>query len=609
MTSQHPPEHFIAYLLLRDGHTVPIQGLDPESLKRARKATLQYGNIPLKHLTGLNAIVDCLGFDGDFGTYKREHWPKLSAFLERHGMRERVDLFVQRSEPYIGFNLFWGKRRALADRIFSSGYPQERLPTRAFTGYGFDWDEFGPLYAAGTPNPRMWKPAEPGVEFTWEHREEFYESQGQPPVGMEETKQWLYSRTLTLNMQHSYMSNHLLEVARREQDVPMLYGAWEETAITPPGKGHPDLTVYQDEETLEAFKVLRWYLMQRPEGWVTVHRYNDNLVIIEGPGGAYDLLWRNLRTKSPPTFESNKFGEETHFDTWYYYQQGRWKERDEHEANHHFYRAHKRDYPGESRLLMEYFASTDEYNERRMPHRPSIGLRFTPVAVEDRGELWVSDLITKVQFERFLTETGHREEMRDEARAMHEAANWQCKDGEPVGVNFHLAKAFCDWLEGKHDIPVRLMTHEEHRLIRPFALGLDGSERYKMLSNMDFPWERFPPRERLPSGLVWSTERFKEPDEDTPEFLEKRVYFGKRPSRKIWLTGEDWPPKAKLSQDATRAAYEGIEFIDAWDVYEWCMRGWIMGRYWEGPFGLQSWGEYKNCRVNFRVVVPKGGAR
>lgn len=607
MTSQNPPEHLIIYLLLRDGHTVPILDLDPESLKRACKATLQYGNVPLKHTTKLNAIVDCLGFDGDFGTYKREHWPKLEAFLEKHGMCERVDLFAQSSSPRLGFEHFKNKRRALTDRIFSSGFPQERLPTRAFTGYGFDWNVFDSIEREQRENPPALAHLEPGSEISFQEFMALYDVKPAPPESVAETRAWLWRRRIMLARQHSYMGDHLLDVQHVEPSFPLLYGGSEDDVLTAPGGAHPDFTVLADEDTLEAFGYFRALIDEGVEGWVEIHRYNDNLVILEGPGGTYDLLWRNLRAGTPPKFDGHAFGEEKHFDTWYYYQQGRWDERDTHEAEHHLYRDGRRTHPGTTRMLMEYCVSLGEYQGARVATKPTIGIPFTAADLGDSGELWVSDLITKEQLERFLTATDILEKMSDEDHAMHEAANWECGDKEPAGATYHMAKAYCDWLEAEHGIPVRLITHEEHRLIRPFALGLDGEERYRMLSDMDFPWERFPPRERLPSGLVWSTERFAAPDEDTPEFPPPSGFGGK--SRKIWIKAENWPPKAKLSQDATRVTYKGIEFIDAWDVYEWCVHGIIGGRYWQGPMGAHTWGEYKNCRVNFRVVVPKGGAR
>jgi hypothetical protein len=52
------------------------------------------------------------------------------------------------------------------------------------------------------------------------------------------------------------------------------------------------------------------------------------------------------------------------------------------------------------------------------------------------------------------------------------------------------------------------------------------------------------------------------------------------------------------------AAYDGLDFIDAWDAYEWCQeKGWISGRFWEGQIAPNCWGAYKNVKVTFRLVI------
>ena len=87
-TSDPNPPAPIAWLLLRDGHAVPITGLAPDDFKAARWRTVQAPETSLQHTQGLKAIVDCLGFHGDFGNYTREHWPQVQAFLrdqQQHG--------------------------------------------------------------------------------------------------------------------------------------------------------------------------------------------------------------------------------------------------------------------------------------------------------------------------------------------------------------------------------------------------------------------------------------------------------------------------------------------------------------------------------------------
>jgi hypothetical protein len=68
------------YILLRDGHAVPLSGISPDELKvGAKHRVLHPEKDHLKHRQTLNAIVSCLGFHGDFGTFQSKGW------LRRHG--------------------------------------------------------------------------------------------------------------------------------------------------------------------------------------------------------------------------------------------------------------------------------------------------------------------------------------------------------------------------------------------------------------------------------------------------------------------------------------------------------------------------------------------
>ena len=48
----------------------------------------------LRHRRRLNAIVDTLGFTGDFGDYKHSCWPRFTEFLADHGCTVQCDLFA-----------------------------------------------------------------------------------------------------------------------------------------------------------------------------------------------------------------------------------------------------------------------------------------------------------------------------------------------------------------------------------------------------------------------------------------------------------------------------------------------------------------------------------
>jgi hypothetical protein len=169
-----------------------------------------------------------------------------------------------------------------------------------------------------------------------------------------------------------------------------------------------------------------------------------------------------------------------------------------------------------------------------------------------------------------------------------------------VGVTYPDALAFCAWKERTLGVAVRLFSIEEHRALRPFA-----SDHYRRLANHDFPWESFPPRMGLQPSVVWSEPRFLEPGPGILEFPDAGGFS--TASRKRWIASENWPPKAVWSEPLPWAEYAGLRFIDAWDAYEWCADGRIAGRYWEGGIGLKSWGEYKNVKVGFRIVIETEG--
>ena len=213
-------------------------------------------------------------------------------------------------------------------------------------------------------------------------------------------------------------------------------------------------------------------------------------------------------------------------------------------------------------------------------------------------------MITKSQFEAFNQETGFLASFRPDSEESYNAANWKCGEDDPIGATFEWAIAYCAWFEKTYSVPCRLWTSKEHRFIRPFALGPEKSNHYERLRLGDFPWERCPPRYGLESALEWSVPRFLEPSEEVPEFGDGSGWGGT--DRKVWIPEEQWPPSACLSESVVWKSYHGIDFIDAWDVYEWSDNGKAVGRYWEGPLAKQLWGEYKNCRVNFRIVISGG---
>lgn len=587
----------IGYLLLRDGHAVPLSGLAPDDLKVARGSTAEREGIGLKHTSGLNAIVHCLGFDGDFGDYKAKHWDRVQRIMVERGLREYRNVFeVERND--LSFGLMSMRRRALADRIFFGPAPK---PKRAFIGYGHDWESWDRHFHELPEGMRdrasiekMLHDAFSGVrpklaEFT--------------PGDIDATRRWVYQNRNDLLGIHNFHGDQLLDLGKPGNIVVEMY--FPESVAQ----------AKRDDDQARARKVtevFRWFIDRREDGWIEIIPVTDSLVLLKGPGGTYDILWRNLREAPPPTQATarNPFGlhpmdmpsgllADQDFESWNYYRQGSWDEKERHEAEIHHYATGGRalpDYPGSMVVLERYLTAKGTYGRKpRAPVSKTTPSGFTALTLRNGRSLLVSEMVTVKEFRRFAEETGYFDRREGESWS---AANDSNPDSAPVGATLRDALAYCAWTERQRGVAVRLFTVDEHRELRPFA-----SEHYQGLSRGDFPWESWPPRFGLEASVNWSEPRFLEPGPDLPEFPPESGWGSK--SRKRWIAQENYPPMGTWREPLPWVEYSGVRFLDAWDAYEWCGDGRITGRFWEGHIGTDSWGEYKNAKVGFRLVIEK----
>lgn len=289
-----------------------------------------------------------------------------------------------------------------------------------------------------------------------------------------------------------------------------------------------------------------------------------------------------------------------------------WEEKEAHEAEQAFYDRGgsilERQFKSDAEVLLAWL---DE--QEKLPALASArwdgGLpRGFSVVELDGRKLAVSEMIDVGSFRRMLGETGYGER-RPQCDEQWERANERASDEMPVGASWFDAQAFCAWKEQDTGVKLRLPTRDELRLLRPAF-----SPHYEGLAAGDFPWENYPPRpisntngtenrRDVPSAVVWSEPRFLEPRHDLPEFPTDSGVATK--SRKQWI--KDFPPTATWKSSMHLVKHHGLGFIDAWDACEWCQeKGWVSGRFWEGPVGARSWGAYKNMKVTFRLVIDLG---
>jgi hypothetical protein len=592
----------IGWLLLRDGHAVPLSGLAPDELKRACRGIVRAPGASIDHARALKALVGQLGFRGDFGDYRDRHWPALQALLRDHGCGAWRNLFSVDDgdvSPFYFGPTFGPQRRQLADRIFVG---DGRTPTRVFLGVDIDW--------------RVW---ERRADVAYAETLPLRLSQNGHRAATASPEQVLIANRHDLAGQWGFVDDKLV-AGELTSIVDKTYHA------------APRTPAERDAHAAQILAVVRAFRATFPEdgpGWVDILRLDgsDRLAILRAHDGTWDVVWRDLRAEAPPPEDEAParyalhtidlpvlLAGEQDLARRVYFRRG-WDEREAHDAEQHFYdlgkTAEERRRTSDDEVRRLWDASGLRARARRVVSaapRPPAG--FHEVRVAGRA-LWISDLITVGEYRAMLDDGGYLE------RRPRGSDDWfRANDPDsvpptaPVGATWHDAQAYCAWKEQALGGQLRLPTLAELRAIRPF----DGPH-YKFLSEHDFPWENYPPRPLagggpdgggpvvpVPSGVTWSEPRFVDPDpaNGIAELPPPGGWGGGR-GRKRWIT--DFPPRAAWRDDAW-AEYSGLRFIDAWDAYEWAQeQGMISGRFWEGPIGVDSWGAYKNAKVGFRVVI------
>ncbi len=579
-TSSKNVPNQVAILLLREGHAVPIHSLHPDELKTTRTDTVSMPGKTIKAQTRLNAICDCLGFQGDFGDYKSRHWPSIEKIMQDKGCTTQKNLFKSVSLNDFGFYLEW-KKQNLAERIFESGKP---LPKRAFLGGDFDWSKINDCKYKKR-SMEIWKKGD----------EEFV------PSDQDSAIEWFYNKRDDMLFLKNFRGDLLLDL-----DEPINI----ELDIYHTVKAEKNEIIKKEERVRKVAEVFRYIIDQSDEGWVDMIPITRNLVLLRAQDGAYEFLWKNIRTSPPPQVPiKDLHAEDTPFfimdrDNRHYYKRGVWREQLAHEAETDFYQQGGMpvDYPGQDELLYQYIEKNGMFSQNSSGEYASqiknkhwnygaIPPDFKEIHMDSGNVLYVSDQITVQEFRDKADENEYWD--RREGAAWEKANSRNCVNEFPVGVTYNDALAYCAWLEKEWGVTVRLMTTQEHRYLRPFE-----SPHYESLKYLDFPWENRPPIYDIPSAIDWSESRFLDNYEEDETGISTKSY-------KRWIPNENWPPVADWTSSLTFKEYHDLKFIDAWDAYEWVTNGYpmIAGRYWEGSIGTSSWGEYKNAKVGFRVVI------
>jgi hypothetical protein len=594
VSDQSTAQATLGYLLLRDGHSIPLHGISPRDIKAGAQHRVPNPDAdPIKHRQCLTAIVDRLGFPGDFGTFQRHGWPDFRRFLDRKGCTHRAGLFPVNHGGCI--DMYFGEHggprpRELADRIFNN---PGSIPKRVFLGYGVNWRAWDGGNGIAAPFDAI---ASIGIDASTASR----------------YARDLFARRHDLAGQWGFLDDKLIDGPVRTV-VDKSY--WPRTS-------HAEEREQNLKKVNAAVKAFRTVFDCQPNGWVDVYPYNDRLVVLHAHDGGWDVLWSNYREEQPPVAGQGGSVPELELQDMplrlmsegerrrsLYLRQDIWEEKEAHEAEQAFY-----DRGGsivERRMTSSVEVLSAWLREQRKLAPPQFVARdsglppgFSIVTIGGR-RVAVSGMITVGAFRSTLAGSAYGER-RSEGNEPWGRANEGASDEMPVGASWIDAQAFCAWKEREIGVMLRLPTRGELREFRPIF-----SSHYERLAGSDFPWENFPPRPMsgtegvesrhdLPSAVAWSEPRFLEPRQDLPEFPTHNGWS--TTSRKRWIA--DFPPYAAWTRRLPLAKHNGLEFIDAWDAYEWCQeREWVSGRFWEGPIGADSWGAYKNVKTTFRLVM------
>lgn len=430
----------IPRVLLRDGHSLPITGLHPEDLKRAVLDGTKNPERPIKHVSALNALVGTLGFKGDFGAYRAEHWPRVQQALASLGARERVNLFAYRPND---ITLPVG-RRALADRVFLG----ECRPRRVFLGVGKDWTRWDSLFN----------------DFSLQR----LPFDARPATGTEDCRRWLYGHRALLMGSNNFLGDQWLDIpsSTRSSFMRQIYFA-----------GGPDSRFDADRARAEVvLETLRDQLLAEEDGWVDVHFLTESLALLRAADGTWDLIWRNLREGPAPEGgveglspmdTPHALRSATSFAAWVYYRTDVWQEREGHLAEQHHY-AHGGQngagYPGFDNVLQRYLTDSGLYTEPRPRWTGTLPGGFTE-ADGPEGRIGVSALVTIEQMQAMMAEAGYADRRIGD--------QWEPGNVDdaalPATAMWLDAQAYCAWLERELGCEVRLPTMRELRTWFPIA--------------------------------------------------------------------------------------------------------------------------------------------
>ncbi len=577
-THRIPPAKFLRF---KKYHIAPLTEISGDALKESAWAarTELRDHEKIGHTTALNHIVQALGFSGGFGRFVHEGEPRLREFMERHGLRERRELI--RPNPDMALvNL---EPRQLADRLAQLG---SNLPRRVFTGHDVDW--FG-------VNNRWfrWNPWNDGREVLRDGLSFDDVTRGVDAAERAEAGQGvvLLEAAVAANdffvraAANSLLGGVLLDYPGKP---------WDDGEVAALVYRPPDCPIEAFERhtqrTIEAGRIFRKWIDNLSAGWVDVLRFNERLVLLRGPAGAYDFVFPQLRDTA---FDHNPFEpylknadvpkshDTYHFRRWLYFEYAGWLEQDRHQAEErHYADGGDRDsLPNEEELLKRHLTALGIYRAPRKAAPRREGFQTLEIGGQ---RLNVSNLITIAQFAVFLADNP---EYARYSRANPDVDRWEPVNSDadkslPTAVTWYDANAYAAWISKKQNLPVRLLTEAEYLAMVKHEIGLlpespaGGGEPKPLL------------RSCWPEG--------------GGDFQSKRIEFD--PAAMEWKSGQSGL-RFLISEDFGEWLNEEAAAVNTLTRASLCSVHYPPVR---GKFSARSTGKYKSKKIGFRLCYLDG---
>lgn len=412
-------EQRLGYLLLRDGHSVPLRGISPEDIKAGAKHRVPNPDAdPLRHRQCLNAIVDRLGFSGDFGTYVNKGWLEFEAFLKRHHCTHRVGVFPADHGGCIDL-YFTGKAgpfpRQLADRIFEAPGP---MPRRVFLGYGVNWEAWDCGNGSDVPASAI---------TSIRHDVDTADRRARE----------LFARRHDLLGQWGFIDDKLVGISA--------------PAIVDKNYWLPGHDPRERKESLvkvtEAVHAFRAVFDCKYEGWVDVIPFNDRLVVLRADDGGWDVIWRCYRDQKPPepiladdpelvADLPSRLKSEIENRRLVHLRQEAWAEMEEHEAEQAFYDRGgsqlERRSTSDADVLLKWLRERGKLPiSEASPWSGPIPEGFHMVVINGR-KLAVSKMVTVGSFRQMAVQSKYVERRHESSEPL-DRANLDGADQDPVG--------------------------------------------------------------------------------------------------------------------------------------------------------------------------------